>query len=97
MRSPASWLRNLSIRRKLVLILMSTSATALLLASAGFALYEWPNLLSEIKRANDTDAQMLGPYTGPALAFEDGHGGRVEPETIRRYKLNLLGKRSVGV
>jgi NAD-dependent dihydropyrimidine dehydrogenase PreA subunit len=32
-----------------------------------------------------------------ALAFEDDAGSRVEPETIRRYKLNLLGQRSVGV
>lgn len=32
-----------------------------------------------------------------ALAFEDDAGRRVEPETIRRYKLNLLGRRRVGV
>ena len=30
-----------------------------------------------------------------ALSFEDGSGRRVEPETIRRFKLNLLGRRSV--
>jgi NAD-dependent dihydropyrimidine dehydrogenase PreA subunit len=30
-----------------------------------------------------------------ALAFEDEAGGRIEPETIRRYKLNLMGKRAV--
>jgi len=29
-----------------------------------------------------------------ALAFEDAEGRRVEPETIRRYKLNLLGRRT---
>ena len=29
-----------------------------------------------------------------ALAFENEAGERVEPETIRRFKLNLLGKRS---
>ena len=28
-----------------------------------------------------------------ALAFEDATGARIEPETIRRFKLNLLGKR----
>lgn len=32
-----------------------------------------------------------------ALFFEDGAGQRVEPETIRRFKLNLTGKRSVRV
>jgi len=32
-----------------------------------------------------------------ALALEDGSGRRIEPDTIRRYKLNLLGQRSVGV
>jgi len=30
-----------------------------------------------------------------ALAFEREDGRRIEPEAIRRYKLNLLGKRSV--
>jgi NAD-dependent dihydropyrimidine dehydrogenase PreA subunit len=30
-----------------------------------------------------------------ALAFEDAEGQRIEPETIRHYKLNLLGQRRV--
>jgi NAD-dependent dihydropyrimidine dehydrogenase PreA subunit len=30
-----------------------------------------------------------------ALSFEDENGARVEPDTIRRFKLNLLGKRAV--
>ena len=30
-----------------------------------------------------------------ALAFEDEDGQRIDPDTIRRYKLNLLGRRSV--
>jgi len=29
-----------------------------------------------------------------ALAFQDASGARVEPDTIRRYKLNLLGRRT---
>lgn len=32
-----------------------------------------------------------------ALFFEDEAGQRIEPATIRRFKLNLLGQRSVGV
>lgn len=32
-----------------------------------------------------------------ALFFEDGAGRRIEPEILRRFKLNLLGKRSVAV
>lgn len=30
-----------------------------------------------------------------ALSFEDGRGRKIEPETIRRFKLNLLGQRTV--
>jgi NAD-dependent dihydropyrimidine dehydrogenase PreA subunit len=30
-----------------------------------------------------------------ALAFEDEDGRRIEPDVIRRFKLNLLGRRSV--
>jgi NAD-dependent dihydropyrimidine dehydrogenase PreA subunit len=32
-----------------------------------------------------------------ALFFEDGQGGRIEPATIRQFKLNLAGKRTVAV
>ncbi len=32
-----------------------------------------------------------------ALWFEDGAGRRIEPDTIRRFKLNLVGRRSVRV
>ncbi len=32
-----------------------------------------------------------------ALSFEDETGHRIEPETIRRFKLNLLGRRVVSV
>lgn len=32
-----------------------------------------------------------------ALFFEDGKGGRIEPATIRQFKLNLAGKRAVRV
>ncbi|MCA9513062.1 MAG: ferredoxin family protein, partial [Myxococcales bacterium] len=31
-----------------------------------------------------------------ALYFIDGEGDRIAPETIRRFKLNLLGRRTVG-
>ena len=30
-----------------------------------------------------------------ALAFEDGEGRRIEPAVVRRFKLNLLGRRAV--
>ena len=30
-----------------------------------------------------------------ALAFENSEGRRVEPDVIRRFKLNLLGKRTI--
>ncbi len=29
-----------------------------------------------------------------ALAFEASSGRRIEPDTIRRYKLNMLGRRA---
>ncbi|MDJ0848387.1 MAG: hypothetical protein QNK04_08425 [Myxococcota bacterium] len=31
------------------------------------------------------------------LDDEDGAGGRIEPDTLRRFKLNLAGRRSVHV
>jgi NAD-dependent dihydropyrimidine dehydrogenase PreA subunit len=32
-----------------------------------------------------------------ALFFQNEEGARIEPDVVRRYKLNLLGRRSVGV
>jgi len=34
---------------------------------------------------------------GDALCFSDPHGNKIPPEVIRRFKLNLMGKRIVKI
>lgn len=57
--------------------------------------------LSKVSLAHDERCVRCGACVvqcpKDALFFEDGSGQRIEPETIRRYKLNLLGTRAVQV
>ncbi len=41
----------------------------------------------------ETGVEAAGPLD--ALAFETADGERIEPDTIRRFKLNLLGRRGL--
>src|SRR5262245_4754487 len=64
-------MRNLSIKSKLMLIIMGTSAVALALVAAGFVTYE----LIAFQRATRQDLSTLAEITGTqsvgALTFDD--------------------------
>jgi signal transduction histidine kinase/CheY-like chemotaxis protein len=63
--------RALSLKRKLMLITMSTSTVALLLASVGFVVYD---LLAFRRQMSDdlmTQAEIVGANSMAALAFQD--------------------------
>jgi signal transduction histidine kinase/ActR/RegA family two-component response regulator len=68
-------LRDLSIQKKLILILMLTSSVALLVACAAFGAYE----LAMYRRATAADlstmAQMIAANSPAALAFNDPRAG----------------------
>ncbi|MEN8159900.1 MAG: ferredoxin family protein, partial [Myxococcota bacterium] len=65
------------------------------------ACFEKPEAGGKIILAHDERCVRCGACVvqcpKDALYFEDGQGGRVEPDTIRRFKLNLLGRRAVRV
>ena len=64
-------LRNLSIKRKLVAIIMFTSSVALLLACTAFMLYELATYRSTITRELSTIADIVSESTKAAIAFDD--------------------------
>jgi hypothetical protein len=54
-----SWMRDLSLRHKLIAITMMTSVGALLLAGAVFMAWEWTSLRRAMVRDLSTHAEIL--------------------------------------
>ena len=69
-------LRTLSIKRKLMLITMSTSTVALLLASVGFVVYDLVAFRNQMSDDLMTQAEIVGANSMAALAFNDGPAAR---------------------
>jgi signal transduction histidine kinase/DNA-binding response OmpR family regulator/HAMP domain-containing protein len=63
--------RSFSIKRKLMLITMLTSSLALLLASAGFVVYDTIAFRSRMSHDLMTQAKIIGSNSTAALAFHD--------------------------
>ncbi len=68
-------LRNLSIRRKLTVIVMLTSGVAVTLASAGFLAWDYETFRRQIVTDLDTTAEGLGLLAYPALDTESAASG----------------------
>ena len=66
-----SLLRNASIKRKLTLVTMITSCTALLVACALFALYDHLTFPQTLVRQISTMADIVGGNSTAALSFDD--------------------------
>ena len=64
-------LRDISIKRKLTLIIMAASTVALLLVSGGFVAYELITYQKAMRRDLSTLAEIIGNESASALAFED--------------------------
>jgi signal transduction histidine kinase/ActR/RegA family two-component response regulator len=63
--------RNISIKRKLTLIIMAASTFALLMVSSGFVLYELFTYRQEMTRDLSTLADIIGNRSSAALLFEE--------------------------
>ncbi|MET0213688.1 MAG: response regulator [Vicinamibacterales bacterium] len=68
-------IRRLSIKSKLILITMVTSALALLLASAGFVAYDLVRFRVQMSEDLMTQAEVIGLNSSAALAFQDAKTG----------------------
>lgn len=64
-------LRNLSIKRKLTLIIMAATTLALLLISGGFVAYELITFRQAMSRDISTLAEIIGNQSTAALTYDD--------------------------
>jgi len=68
--------RGLSIKRKLLLLTVAASTTALLLMTVALCGFEWQSSRREIAREVKAQATILAANTGAALAFDDADAAR---------------------
>ena len=64
-------LKNLSIKRKLMLITMLTSGVAVVLSSAGFLVYDLTSFRHSLTQDLVTQAEIIGYNSAAAMAFRD--------------------------
>src|SRR6202140_5632687 len=64
-------LKNLSIKRKLMLITMLTSGLAVVLSSAGFLIYDLISFRHSLSQDLMTQAEIIGYNSAAAMAFKD--------------------------
>ena len=64
-------LKNLSIKRKLMLITMLTSGVAVVLSSAGFLIYDLTSFRHSLSQDLMTQAEIIGYNSAAAMAFKD--------------------------
>jgi PAS domain S-box-containing protein len=75
--------RDFPIRRKLTLVIMLTSTTALVLACAGFFTYDLISFRRELPRRLSTLADIIGANSTGALSFDDA---KLAEETLSALK-----------
>src|ERR1700681_2111451 len=90
MGSRAMIFRDLTIRRKLALLILTATVFAVVLACVGFAIYERQRFHTDIADELATLADTLGANTAASLAFNDHKGAR-EMLTALRAEDHVLG------
>jgi two-component system sensor histidine kinase/response regulator len=80
------WMHNLSIRRKLTLIILLTSSAALLLACAVFAMHDLLSLRQSMVRGLATLAAITGSNSTAALTFNDPRAAREVLDSLSAEK-----------
>ncbi|MHC4216215.1 MAG: CHASE sensor domain-containing protein, partial [Planctomycetota bacterium] len=78
-------LRNMTIKRKLTLVIMLTCTVALLLAGTAFVALEQISLRADMVRNLTTEGEVLADNCKAALSFEDAEDAR---ETLSALRAN---------
>src|SRR5882757_4625546 len=91
--------RNWSIKKKLTLITMTTSSTALALSALGFLIFDVVQFRKAASKALMTEAQVIGTTSTAPLAFGDSKAAletlealKVRPEIISAAIYNDAGE-----
>src|SRR5579884_4207826 len=92
-------LRDISFRRKLTLIIMLTSGSALLLACGAVVTLDLVSLRQNMERDIATQATVLGDNSTAALSFRDADGAaevlsvlQAQPRIVTAYLFTPNGK-----
>jgi signal transduction histidine kinase/DNA-binding response OmpR family regulator len=84
------WLRNQSIKRKLIAIVLVTSGVAVVLASAAFLAYDYNSFRERMVTDLETTADGIGLLAYPALDAETADGAAGGVGTQAREALALI-------
>jgi two-component sensor histidine kinase len=76
-------LRDLSIRHKVLLVIMMTSSVALLLACGAFAAYDWFSTRESMVNRLSTMADVVGSNSTAALVFDNAEDARQTLAALR--------------
>jgi len=76
-------MRNMTIKHKLVLIIMSTSVGVLLIAGAVFMIWEWNAVRRHMVKDLSVHAEMIAENSGAAVAFDDAKDAEEILKTLR--------------
>src|SRR5260370_31541844 len=90
MRTKSMIFRDLTIRRKLALLILTATVFAVVLACVGFAIYERQRFRTDIAEELATLADTLGANTAASLAFNDAKTAR-EMLAALRAEDHVLG------
>ena len=92
-------LRGLSIRQKLIRVMMLTSVSSIGLTTLALAVYEVASFRGQVERELASVAQVIGANTTAALSFDDARAAnetlaalRAEPRVIAARLFNQEGK-----
>ena len=77
-----AWMRDLSLRYKLMAIVMLTSVSALLLAGVVFTVWEWSNLRQNLVNDLSSHADILGDNCELPILFDDAVDSQAVLETV---------------
>ena len=88
-------LRRLSIRGKLIAMLMMTSATVLIVSAASFVIWDYYRFRSDIVRELSIQAQMVLENTTAAISFSDPQTARETLETLPVWRRETFAGGSV--
>lgn len=86
-----NWLKNIPIRRKLIFVIMLTSATVVLLACLAFSGYEFVAARQEMIDELSSTAAMIADNSSAALAFDDGDSATRTLHALTVYPHIVVG------
>lgn len=87
----ASVSRNLTIKRKLILIIMVTCVSSLLIAGATFAGYEWMALRQFMARNLTVQTAIIADSCKAAVAFDDAEDAKETLSSLRVHTAVVFG------